>query len=1008
MSKHTYNRSGWKGKGPGKHRSPKRRPRSARPAGKLFDKGTLIKNLILTGIALGLLGALSLVAFMAFISRDLPNPNSLTERTISQTTKIYDRTGDHLLYEIFGDENRTLKQVQEGFCGDGAELDLDEKGIPLYALQATIAAEDRNFCNHSGFDVKGLARAVFQNLIGNRVGGSTLTQQLVKNAILSNEKTVIRKAKELILSVELERRYTKDEILQIYFNEIPYGSTFYGIEAAAQNYFGLSVHELTLSQAATLAALPKAPTTYLNNPDRLQARRDYILGEMLELDFITQQEYDTAILEDTSVETSITNIDAPHFVFYVKEQLEEALGRREVEEGGLRVITTLDYDMQLIAEEEVERGVEELGETYQFSNAALVAIDPKTGQVLSMVGSKDYFDNDIDGQVNVTTRLRQPGSSFKPIVYTKAFEMGYTPNTITWDVLTTFPTATGNYTPKNYDLQEHGPIRLRNALQGSLNIPSVKMVYMVGVENALDFATSLGYSSFGDHSAFGLSLVLGGGEVQLLEHTNAYATFAAEGKRNDIATILSVEDAKGVLIDEWKPRDAKQVIDTNSARTITHVLSDNNARTPFFGAQSYLQLGGRPVAAKTGTTNDSRDAWLMGYTPSLAVGVWGGNNNNETMSSKAGGSTVAAPIWNAFMRRALEGTPVEGFAQPTIPATGKAMLDGQINSSSVIVDKASGLLATEFTPESFREERLYAEYHSLLHYVDRADPTGAMPENPSVDAFYIPWEEAITTWLKAKQEETGIEILTEAPPTEEDNLHVPENFPTVRITSPNDNENIDERIVAINLVASAPRDISRVEFYIDGQFLGSDNASPWELTTAIPSSIGRGVHTLKTIAYDDIDNAGSDTVTINLTQDGVGTAFELIDPKNGQTIEQTGPAYTVVVQIENPGDYRSVSLYAQTLDSSDEQLVAQVLNPSSPFITLEWELPNGGSWALSARATTNDAQTTLSTAGSLVEIIPLEEVLSDPAAEDGTAPADESTDTSSELFIPNNDLNLFQ
>ncbi len=1002
MSKHTYNQSTWKGSRGGRKR---RRRRSG--SKRRFDRGSILKNLILLGIAGGLLGALVLLGFMAYISRDLPNPNSLTERTISQTTKIYDRTGEHLLYEIFGEENRTLKQVQSGFCGDGSELDLDPEGIPLYALQATIAAEDRNFCSHSGFDFKGFARAVIQNLMGNRVGGSTLTQQLVKNAILSNEKTIIRKAKELILSLELERRYTKDEILQIYFNEIPYGSTYYGIEASAQNYFRKSAGELSLSEAVTLAALPKAPTTYLNNPDRLQARRDYILGEMLELEFITQEDHDAALLEDTSIEVSITNIDAPHFVLHVKEQLEETYGRRAVEEGGMRVITTLDFDKQTIAEEEVALGVEQLSETYNFSNAALVAIDPKTGQVLAMVGSKDYFDDEIDGQVNVATRLRQPGSSFKPIVFTKAFEMGYTPNTVTWDVLTTFPTITGDYIPNNYDLEERGPIRLRNALQGSLNIPSVKMVYMTGVENALDFATSLGYSSFGDHSAFGLSLVLGGGEVQLLEHTNAYAVFANEGVRNDIATILRVEDSDGVVLEEWKERDGKEVIDENVARTITHVLSDNDARTPFFGANSYLQLGDRPVAAKTGTTNDSRDAWLMGYTPSLAAGVWAGNNDNETMSAKAGGSNVAGPIWNAFMRRALEDTAIESFASPTIEATGKAVLDGEITSTSVIVDRASEKLATEFTPESYREERLYAQYHSLLHYVDRADPTGAVPENPENDEMYEPWEAAIATWLANKEEETGIEILNQAPPTEDDDLHVPENFPTVRITEPDQNDELDERTVTIELAASAPRGIARAEFYIDGQFLGSDNSSPWRLTTTIPSSIGRGVHTLKAIAYDDIDNAGSDTVTITLTQDGGASSFELIDPNNGQTIERTSDIYTVVVQLEDPEDYRSVTLYAEALDGSGEQIAGQILDPSSPFLTFDWELPASGTWALSARAISDDGDTTLSTAGSLVEIVGgvVEEIVEETTEEQtDEEPAEEAAD----IFTPESDLNLFE
>ena len=965
------------------------------------SKTTLVKNAILIGIVFVFAGSLGILGLMAFISRDLPNPDSLTERTISQTTKIYDRTGEHVLYEIFGDENRTLKKLQEGFCSDDENLERDENGIPLFAVQATIAAEDRNFCTHGGFDVKGLVRAVFQNLIGNRVGGSTLTQQLVKNAILSNEKTLIRKVKELILSLELERRYSKDEILQIYFNEIPYGSTYYGMEAAAQNYFGISVNELTLAQAATLSALPKAPTTYLNNPDRLEARRDYILDEMLQLAFITQEQYDSAIAEQTPVDVAITNISAPHFVLYVKELLEQEYGRITVEEGGLKVITTLDYDMQMIAEEEVKKGVDENVEKYGLTNAALVAIDPKTGQILSMVGSKDFFDEEIDGQVNVSTRLRQPGSSFKPIVYTKAFELGYTPNTVLWDVVTTFPTVTGDYTPNNYDGTERGPVRILNALQLSLNIPAVKMVNMVGVENALDFATSLGYTSFGDHSAFGMSLVLGGGEVQLLEHTAAYAILANDGVRNETISILKVEDADGEILQEWKQKQGKKIIDENVARTTSYVLTNNEARAPVFGANSYLQLGERPVAAKTGTTNDYRDGWLMGYTPSLATGVWVGNNDNTPMN-KAGGSIGAGPIWNGFMKRVMEGRPIETFPTPEIKQTGKAVLDGEIGSTTVTIDRASGKLATEYTPDSYREEKTFAQYHSILHYVDRDDPTGPAPESPEDDEQYAAWEAGIQKWIEKKQAETGIEISSEDPPTEEDDLHVPRNFPSVKITSPDQNDSVNGRTLTMQISADAPRGVSRTEFYIDGLFLGSDSSTPFSLSTALPSSVGRGAHTVKAIAYDDIDNAGSDTVTIQVESEGSDTSFELIDPKNGQTIERSADTYTIVVSIDDPESYRSVNVYAQSLGSGAEELVGQILNPGSPFLTFDWILPASGTWAVSARAISDDGSAELSTAGTLVEIVAQEEV--DPGFSQGEA---EDSEEAAELFIPDSNLDLF-
>src|SRR3989344_4789145 len=561
------------------------------------------QNILLAGSILFMGGSLFVLGLFAFVSHDLPDPRQLTDRSIPETTKIYDRTGEHLLYEIFGSENRTLVKLQEGFCDMQTEMETDGNGIPRYAVQATITAEDRKFCSHGGFSVTGLMRAVL--FAGSRGGGSTLTQQLVKNAILSNERSLTRKAKELILSLELERRYSKDEILQIYFNEIPYGSTYYGIEAASQNFFGKHVSELSLAQAATLAALPQVPTFYINNPDRLKARRDWILDGMADMGFVTREEADAAKGEDTTLEDTVANIQALHFVFYVKQQLEETYGQRLVEEGGLKVITSLDYDKQLIAEEEVVRGVEERGEAYNFNDAALVATDPKTGQILAMVGSADYFDESIAGQVNGAARPRQPGSSFKPIAYAKGFDLGYTPNTVLWDVNTTFPTATGDYAPKNYDLGERGPIRVREALQGSLNIPAVEMVYLVGVENALSFAEALGYATFGDRSRFGLSIVLGGAEVKLTEHVGAYGTFANDGVRMSQVSILKVEDPKGTVLEEWKPGEGTKGTEPNVARLISNVMSDNAARAYVFGLNNALVVGGRPVAAKTETTKDN-------------------------------------------------------------------------------------------------------------------------------------------------------------------------------------------------------------------------------------------------------------------------------------------------------------------------------------------------------------------------------------------------------------------
>ncbi|OGM00468.1 hypothetical protein A2501_00710 [Candidatus Uhrbacteria bacterium RIFOXYC12_FULL_57_11] len=924
------------------------------------------KNLVLAGILLVIVGSLGALGTFAYYSRNLPDPSQLTERSISQTTKIYDRTGEHLLYEVYGEENRTLVKIQEGFCKDDPALMTDPSGIPLHMLQATITAEDRAFCEHGGFSVKGLLRAAI--FLGQRGGGSTLTQQLVKNAILSNERHLSRKIKELIISIELERRYSKDEILQIYFNEIPYGSTYYGIEAAAQNYYGVHVDELTLAQMATLAAIPQLPTYYANNPDDLEGRRDWILDGMAEQGFVSPSEADAAKGEDSSIAVKISKIEAPHFVFYVKEQLEELYGQYQAENGGLKVITSLDYDLQKIAEEEVLSGVDARGPSYDFTNGALLAMNPKNGQVLAMVGSKDYFDEDIDGQVNVTLRPRQPGSSFKPIVYTAGFSKGYTPNTILWDVNTEFPSGTGTYAPKDYDLGERGPLRVRNALQGSLNLPAIEMTYLVGVENLLSFAENLGYTTFADRSRFGLSVGIGAGEVKMIEHATAFATLANDGVRHEPVSILKIEGPDGTTLQEWKENSGEKVLDQNVARMTSNVLSDNAARAYVFGESSYLQLGGRPVAAKTGTTNDFYDAWTMGYTPSLVTAVWVGNNQYVPMRRGADGSVVAAPIWNAFMRRALEGTPVESFTSPEIPTTGKSILDGIMPGTTVTIDKASGKLATEYTPSSYREERTYAEYHSVLQYVDRNDPLGPVPENPANDPYYEPWEKAISNWIGRREAETGIQIERTAPPTEYDDVHVPENFPSVTIRTPDDGVELSDRDLTVEADANSRRGIERVEFYLDGYFLAADTSESWRVSTTIPNTVSRGYHTFKAVAYDDVGNTGSDAIGIHVNSEAAASAFEMIDPRSGQTIERTDSDYTVVVTLEHPTDYASVTLHVQGVGQGAKTLVETKFDPSSPYVTFTWPLPDDGDWALSATAVPSNDGERLETAGIIVHV----------------------------------------
>ena len=934
----------------------------------------LLKNIILLCVVLILIGSLGILVLFALFSQNLPNPNSLTERAIKQSTKIYDRTGKNVLYEFFNNENRTLIKIQKGFCEETPSVKTDIDGIPLFALQATIAAEDIDFCNHHGFSTKGILRAVIFG--GSRGGGSTLTQQLIKNAILTNEQTLTRKIKELILSIQLEQRYSKNEILQIYFNEIPYGSTYYGIQAASLNFFRKSVKDLSLAEAATLAALPQATTRYINNPNLLLARRDWILGRMKEFSFISKEEYDAALKEKTPLQTRISKIAAPHFVFYIKEILEQTYGRRMVEEGGLSVITSLDLEKQKIAEEAITAGVEAKGKSYDFANASLVAVDPKTGQILAMVGSRDYFGKlfpegctpgkncKFEGNFNTATSPRQPGSSFKPIVYAKAFDLGYTPNTILWDVKTDFPTPVGVYSPNNYDLREHGPIRVREALQGSLNIPAVEMLYLVGVDRTLDFADALGYSTFKNRSNFGLAIVLGGGEVKLLEHVATYATFANEGVRQPPVAILKVEDNQGTILEEWKPAEGKKIVEPNVARMVTDVLSDNAARSYIFGPNNFLQLGERPVAAKTGTTNDYHDAWTVGYTPSLAAGVWVGNNDNAEMKRGADGSIVAAPIWNNFMKKVLETKPSEPFAPPEIPHTGKLILDGIMPGTIVTIDRASGKLATPSTPASYREDQIFAEYHTNLKYIDRNDPLGPVPVDPNQDPFYAPWESAVTNWIERKQTETGIKIQQKQPPVEYDDIHIPVNIPFLSIVSAVEEE---QRMFAITTSASAPRGVRKVQAFLDSSFVGAASYGNSSIREIIPNEISKGMHTLKVIACDDVDNCATQFSQIEVRSNPPAEFLSIFDPKNTQAIEKTDVSYPVAVSLPNSSSPSSISLKAKKIGGG-EISIGTITSPDSPMVLFSWDLPEPGEWLLTATATSSE--NVKNSSSILVQIVP--------------------------------------
>lgn len=822
------------------HKRFKRKKFSPRP---IFDKLSQkkkgpknffsLKRISIFFLSLGMTGSIALVGLIGWYSRDLPDPNRLIDRALPQSTRIYDRTGKVLLYDLHGNQQRTL-------------VTLDD--IPQNLKNAAIVSEDKNFYQHKGFDIKGIVRAlVIDVLRGGKVqGGSTITQQLIKNALLTNEKSISRKLKELVLAYQIEKRFSKDEILQMYFNEIPYGSTAYGVRAASYTYFDKDVKDLTLAESATLAVLPRAPT-YLSpwgtHRDRLIAAQSALLDSMVEEGRISALEANDAKMEKLAFRAQRNSLRAPHFVMFVRELLTDTYGEKLVEEGGLTVTTTLDYDKQTIAENAVTEWAKK-NMSMNASNAALVSLDARSGEILAMVGSKDYYDESIDGNVNVTTRARQPGSSFKPIVYAAAFQKGYTPSTILFDLKTNFDT-TGQkpYEPENYSQKENGPISMRKALAGSLNIPAVKTLYLVGVPAAVDLARNLGYTTLQDPDRYGLSLVLGGGEVTLLQHTAAYTTFAQEGVRAEPAAILRVQDSRGNILQEFKKKNIITTLSPETTRYITNILSDNSARAYIFGERNYLQLAGREAAAKTGTTNDFRDAWTVGYTPSIATGVWVGNNDNSAMKKGADGSKLAAPIWRDYMQKTLVSSAGESFTRPLPITTGKGILDGTIGQEvRVRYDAATGELANEQTPLDRIQERVTREIHDILYYVDKDNPRGPAPQHPEQDAQFSTWERAVRAWvLKTK--------IQEGAPSLEGAGTSPSTLPAVSIESPQENDTITSPSLTITVSTSSAKGISGVEYYLDSALLGTITAAPYSLNTTLTRA-QNGYRTLKVKSTD--------------------------------------------------------------------------------------------------------------------------------------------------------------
>ena len=602
----------------------------------------------------GLLTIVLAILAVWYFTRDLPNPRLLETREIPQTTKIYDR-GGKLLYKIFADENRTIVPLSE---------------IPDSLKKATIAIEDKDFYKHRGFDILGIIRAFRKTVFeGSLQGGSTITQQLVKSAFLSPERTITRKIKELYLAFRVEMAFSKDRILEIYLNQVPYGGTSWGVAAAAEQYFGKKVHDLTLAESAFLAGLPVAPSyfsPYGQNPQRAKDRQKLVLSRMVEEYYVTGEEADRAANEDLNIRPAASDIKAPHFVMYVREYLSQRYGEAVVSQGGLKVTTTLDLDIQEMAQKQVFDNVEKI-KNLRVKNGAVLVTQPSTGEVLAMVGSKDFFDQTIDGNVNVTTALRQPGSSIKPINYATAlYRRLITAATVLMDVPTTFSGGPKPYKPVNYDGKFHGPVQVRFALANSYNIPAVKVLALNGVVEMIKMSREMGITSFEDESRYGFSLTLGGGEVRMTEMAGAFGIFANEGERVDLTSILKVEDAGGKVLEEFRQKSGKRVLPAEVAFLISSILSDNGARSAAFGPSSFLNIAGKTVAVKTGTTDDKRDNWTIGYTPSYLVAAWVGNNDNTPMHPYlSSGITGAAPIWNGIMKALLKDKVDEKFKIPS-------------------------------------------------------------------------------------------------------------------------------------------------------------------------------------------------------------------------------------------------------------------------------------------------------------------------------------------------------
>ena len=820
-----------------------------------------------------LAGLVVVVGVIIYFFTQIPSPEDLQSRFVAKSTKIYDRNGE-LLYDIFQEQNRTPIKLAD---------------VPPVVKEATIAIEDKDFYKHGGFDVMGILRSFYRLIIHRRIegGGSTLTQQLVKNALLTADQSLVRKLKELILAVQVERAYEKDQILEMYLNEIPYGGTAYGIESAANLYFGKKASELDLAEASLLAGLPQSPSRYSpygSQPELAKVRQAEVLRRMVEDGYITDEEAKRAENQQMTYRTAQNQIGfkAPHFVLYVKQKLEEQYDTKTVEQGGLKVVTSLDYKLQ----EQVEKILKD--ETAKLvsskaGNAAAVVLDPKTGEILAMAGSKDYFapsepegcaegkDCVFEGNVNVATRERQPGSATKPITYAAGMLKGYPASYVLMDVKTQFPGGAGlpSYNPVNYDGQFHGPTQVRYALGNSYNIPAVKMTALVGVSNNLDLGYRMGLTTWEptaeNISRVGLSLPLGGREVRLLDLTSSFGVFANQGRRQEPISILKVDDSGGKELYNYRPSDGVKVLEEGVAFIISNILADNGARVAAFGSNSVLNIPGKTVSVKTGTTDEKRDNWTIGYTPLITAGVWVGNNDNTVMDPRiASGVTGASPIWQKIMIAALKDKPNEIPARPDSVSEIEidGLMGGQAREGSPKRKEfyLKGQEPTSVSPAYQRLKVCKANPHRQANDGEDAedkdvillkedDPTGAGN-----------WQTGINTW-----------VLTAANPlfvgTDKGCSGIP-GFSTggdtggvVSIVNIPNGSNVP-RVFDILARANSPAGVKKVVWSIDGASKATQTAEPYAFHVEFPSG-DTGTHSISVELEDN--NGGKHTSSVSVT-----------------------------------------------------------------------------------------------------------------------------------------------